>query len=355
MINPKDYIQVVRYENYVPFIYSNEQFIDIKSDIDSYELKFNAAFYNNDILFLSGENNNNIILDNCTFNGDILKCVVIKEKLEEILTTKNETFTLGSMNDEIGAIKFNFVSYITINHYITEKEDIYIGVIDFTNEIVEAGTAFGFVSNVTSLPNMQSRIIPSKIYYKKTKANPLLLLLINEEEDTINIKGLDKEMVLNNMHYKYNFRIQPFKFNKTIYVKNKGTEITLIYPEVLNFINEEEITVRLLMSEPSLGKNIRLNKDSYDLDCDDLIGMKKCIVHKSHFENAGTGYYYTYHSNHAGNLSIYYNSEPFNVITTPNIVLKLTRENNRNDIFIGLNGTIYIVTDYNDTETNIFK
>ena len=48
-IYSKDYINVERYYNPIPFIYSNEQFIDIKRDIDLYELKFKIGIYNEDI------------------------------------------------------------------------------------------------------------------------------------------------------------------------------------------------------------------------------------------------------------------------------------------------------------------
>ena len=95
----------------------------------------------------------------------------------------------------------------------------------------------------------------------------------------------------------------------------------LTYPGILDFKKEEKINIRFLMLNPSLGKNIKLNYDSPDLDCVDLINMKKCIVPKSHFDNEESGYYNIYHLNHLGGFSIYINANPFKVIL-PDIVKK---------------------------------
>ena len=128
------------------------------------------------------------------------------------------------MNDNIGVIEFNFVSNINIQHYVTkeEKEDIYVDIINITNSISEIGTSFGLVTNVTSIPNINSAV-QDDYYFKKTKGNPLLLLSITENSGEYNFEKLEKEMIFYDLHYKYNFRIQPFSLNKTIQVFNNGT------------------------------------------------------------------------------------------------------------------------------------
>jgi len=224
VIYPKDYIEVIKYDYNIPFLYSNEQFIEIKKDINSYEIKFEVGIYNNDLLFLKGMYYNYGIFDKCEIFGKELICCLSKEKLEEILTINNETFSLGTMNDNIGVIEFNFVSNINIQHYVTkeEKEDIYVDIINITNSISEIGTSFGLVTNVTSIPNINSAV-QDDYNFKKTKGNPLLLLSITENSGEYNFEKLEKEMIFYDLHYKYNFRIQPFSLNKTIQVFNNGT------------------------------------------------------------------------------------------------------------------------------------
>ena len=353
LIYQKDYIQVEKNDYNIPFLYSNEQFIEIVEDKDIYELKFKIGVYNNDILFLKGTFYNYGIIDKCQVKGKELVCQVSKEKLEEILTTNNEAFYLGTMNDNLGIIKYNFVSNIIIYCNITKKEDIYVGVTNITDEISEIGTAFGLVTNITSLPNINTGTL-NTLYLKKTRNKPLLLLHIIDYETDFDFTKLEEEFVLDDIHYKYNFKIQPYELNKSVHVQGNGTEIMIAYPEVLDFQKDEEITIYYLMPNPELGKNIKLNKDFPDLECEDLIKMKKCVAYKSHFDYWDSGDYNTYHSNHLGNLSLYYNPAPFNVIL-PNKVLRITKGNNKETIYFGLNGTLYIVTDYNDTEQNIFN
>ena len=62
---------------------------------------------------------------------------------------------------------------------------------------------------------------------------------------------------MNNSHYKYNFKIQPTKepFHFSIY--SNGTNIFFVYPEILNFTSEESLTIRFIISNPSLAINLK--------------------------------------------------------------------------------------------------
>ena len=217
----KEYIINVYFETYlhfnktnyeIPFLYSDRQIIDIKDGIESYDLKFNIEKYNNESLYLYGEVDNFLILDKCQKNDNELNCEISKEKLEEILIKNNEQFKVGAINNNIGLVKFIGVLNITINYKIIKKEDIFIGITGpLTNEI-ESGVPFGFQTNITNLPNIYSEIF-DKCYFKKFNDNPLLFLCkLNEEpEEPFKFGNLTNELILDNIHYKYNFRIQPFE------------------------------------------------------------------------------------------------------------------------------------------------
>ena len=86
------------------------------------------------------------------------------------------------------------------------------------------------------------------------------------------------------------------------------------YPEELELYSDTIAIIRYIMSDPSLGINIRLNPESdSDLECENLIGMKKCSVSLDHFKNKQSGYYYTHHLNHLGEYSIYHEANPINI------------------------------------------
>jgi uncharacterized cupin superfamily protein len=136
-----------------------------------------------------------------------------------------------------------------------------------------------------------------------------------------------------------------------------GTQVRLTYPEELNFQSEDTIIIRYIMDSPNYANKIKLNPESSDLECEDLNEMKKCIVPITHFDNKESGYYYTFHSNHLNDSSIYYESNPINVILPPldkRIEIILEEELNHNIINIGIKGTLYFRTNYNDSE-NIFN
>ena len=46
--------------------------------------------------------NNYAILDNCQSNEKEVNCEITKEKIEEILTDKNENFKIGAIDDNVG-------------------------------------------------------------------------------------------------------------------------------------------------------------------------------------------------------------------------------------------------------------
>ena len=57
----------------------------------------------------------------------------------------------------------------------------------------------------------------------------------------------NQEWVLDNIHYKYNLIILPYKNNEPILIKGYGTDVKLVYPQILNFNLEDSINIKYIM------------------------------------------------------------------------------------------------------------
>lgn len=118
----------------LPFIYSEEQVINIDDGKDSYELQFKFREYNNQLLFLF-YNGIYIYLENCSdkLKENYIICKLEKEDIEEIeemLSTNNQKFDIYSYNSNSLFYKYRIetIQNITIIHSIPQKKDLYIGI-----------------------------------------------------------------------------------------------------------------------------------------------------------------------------------------------------------------------------------
>ena len=334
----------------IPFLYSTQQNIEIKEEKESYNLKFFFENFNDEMLYIYGERNNSIIIDKCQKNDNELNCEISKEKLEEILIKNNEQFKIGAINDTIGIINFNSISNINISYEIDNKEDIYVEITDLLSSYSQEGTPIAFKTNITNIPSINSDIY-ELCYFKKNKDSPLLYLCNFSRGKSSFV--IDDELIMNNSHYKYNFRIQPFK--KTYYfdIYDYGTSINLVYPEILNFTSEESLIIELLISDPSLANNLKLVSDSDYLKCEDVNGLKKCIVPLSHILGKQSGYYYLTQINRDESF-IHYESSLIKAIFPENILeIFVNDENNNEPILVGKSGFLSFITNYTD-EKDIF-
>ena len=341
--------------NYVPFIYSERQTINIFANRRYYELNFQVEEYSNDLLYIYGSNNNYAILDNCLKNYNYITCRLSREKVEEILVKNGEEFRIGAMNDNIGIILLEHVLNISFNYKYVQKEDIFLEIKEIVGETTEIDVPVGFVTNVTEIPNFISSKFEDKKYFKKISGRPLMLFYSYSSEGDYELKVDDsKETVLNNIHYKYNFRIQPSKYEGRISVRGYGTNILLTYPLEFNYTFSESFNIRYIMDEPELAKEMTLNSNSSnEINCTNLYKMKACTVSKYHFDRNKGGVYSTRRLNHMNESSIYYDSSPIK-ITLP-FEINIYGKDNPNTIEIGYHGIIYLKSDYNDTDRNIFN
>ena len=345
----------IRKFNYdIPFLYSNRQTIEIKDDIKSYNLKFKIETYNNELLYLYGEVNNSLIIDKCKKNENELNCEVSKEKLEEVLVKHNEQFRVGAIKDNVGLIKLRSVLNITINYEINKKEDIYIEIIGSLTNKTATGVPFGFKTNVSNIPNIYSDI-SNNCYFRKFNDHPLLYLCRIDEitEEPFKFGNISEEMILNNLHYKYNFRIKPFEELYKVNISGYGTKINLFFPEVLDFTKEDTLTITLILPSPGSLHNTKLNPISeVPFECSMLnTEINKCNISVAHFSKQKSDNFYLYYSK----TERYYDLPPINVMLPKSIIeIPVKLEDNRNNIYIGDRGVLYFKTNYNDTETNIF-
>ena len=115
--------------DYFPFLYSDEQIINVDYEKDSYYLKFNIESYDNDMLFVGGKFLNTKILNNCKINEKELICEIKKEDLVEILQMNGGNIFLYYFCPDDEQIKtYPNVFTITVNIKNLKKEDIYVGI-----------------------------------------------------------------------------------------------------------------------------------------------------------------------------------------------------------------------------------
>ena len=357
VIQQVDYIEATQYNYSVPFLYSNKSKISVSSSESNYYLSFNVESYNNELLYIYGDLLNYEILDNCKLNDKKLICEISKEKIEGLLTIDNSTYKIGAIHDNIGIIQLNNILDISITYPQIEKKDIYLQYTKVINPNPEARTFFGFETNVTEISsNINSIPINDYCHFRKTDGNPLMLLCMINKIDNIAFPVKSEKVTYDKIHYKYNFRVQPYQKETLFSINNFGTNVKLIYPAILDFTNKDSLTIRYIMTNPSLAKNIKLNLDSADLICENLEGMKKCTAHKDHFIKKQSGSYRTLYSNHENNFIEYYESSSIKVTLPQEKIIQIivSDEENNQEIDIGDSGVVYFISKYKD-EKNIFN
>ena len=191
-----------------------------------------------------------------------MNCKINKKKIEEILTINNDQFKVMAIHEDFGIIYLNFIFNITINYDVINREDIFVGITDILNSNTEIGVPIVFQTNITSIKDLTSSeksILGGNCHFKKTIINPLYLICSFKEGYRATIASLDKELILDTIHYKYNFRIQPFYINTAISVSyyNYGTIIYLTYPIELNFKSQNSLIIKFIMRDVSMDNNIR--------------------------------------------------------------------------------------------------
>ena len=117
-------------------------------------------------------------------------------------------------------------------------------------------------------------------------------------EGNYSLWEVKEEIILDDIHTKYNFTILPVINDEVFIVDGLGFSLIFNYPLILDFTLNDNLIVKYFTGDSSIYKNIKLNPEAKDdLECKYEAQAMKCIVPKSHFERKPSGYYLTSHLN----------------------------------------------------------
>jgi len=337
-------LSFVQLEKTIPFLYSKSQTINLEEGKNTYYLKFNAENYQNEKIIIR-DKKVIISLDNCSLEKKQLICPIDKSELEESYI---DYFDRGEFNifypypysEKIPLIQIETIDKVFINNKLP-KIDLNITI----NKLLENYTdtflfAYEVKTNVSSISNLVTnnfrlnfdyidKTIRHSCFFKKANGNPLFLLCEAEgNNNSISLSEIKTEIVLNDIHGKYNFYVQPVNNKEKIIINDFDEILDMVLPKTLDFRNNDTNSIFLsILGESNFNKSFRLNPNaSKDLECEDLnsesdfknekITVKKCLVPKSHFENEQNGYYNLYLLNHMNKYVQYYLISPLRVIFT---------------------------------------
>ena len=306
----------------VPFLYSAEQNFEIQESQKSINLEFKYESYNDELLAIQNWRIPGIApLKNCQKSGKILKCEVLIEDINKI-SIKQNTFYLRYYHDVIGSKSFKFAGQIYINYNNVNEEDIYLKIEKPIYNKLDKYSYITFPTNVTKLPRIKtlrfSTMISNKdsscFLIKHNELTPLYFLCSVRIETTFTITNYGG-FRQNNIHYKYNFILEPGNMDATITNNNERSDtVVALNPETLDFSKVDSVKVFLYFGNPDRVKNIRFNEAGNDLECEDKSEMKICQVPKSHFNGAKTGYYFVRHKSETNGYMAHYEAFGVNYV-----------------------------------------
>ena len=224
---------------------------------------------------------NYLFLD-CPKQKDELVCPVTKDIFIENLEESNTSLT--GMNNihyldytyEIKSGEIPMISEINRLYENVVKEDIYVGITKCLTNYTELKTYVIYETNVTNIKKVKASLkltiegANSEIGCRlvKHEINPLYLMCEISYPDTISIKEITEEKVFNNINVKYNFRIQPYKFEKFNVNENVNRgKIPLIYLEIFDFSKKDELDFYVYSPYPENVKGLSYNENGDKLKC----------------------------------------------------------------------------------------
>ena len=213
---------------------------------------------------------------------------------------------------------FSSVFDIIINYQIIQKE-IKIKIGQLLTPIISKNEFIAYETNIKDISSLTSNYFNIKqninCIFKKNINNEKLLLLCNATEEGIKTLGKINSNVFDKINALYKFVIEETENNEEFNVSDIGTKISSLYPLELNFKEKEKFIIKYETENPERLKGIKLNNESkFELNCENKIWFKECIINEEHFKNSENGYYYTYHSNHLGLKTVAYEAPAIKVI-----------------------------------------
>ena len=345
---------------YCPFIYADEQIINIKEENENYELHLLIEQYNNEPLLISSSDSNYINIDYCSKEGKHLNCQINKEKLLEY--NNNQMLKLYYFNELYGYLEFSLIKEISIN-YNNKKENLYVKITKLLQKNIELNNHIVYETNISSVSNLVTSffILNSdkqiNCYFKKTEINPLLILCRWPFVGNYTLGEIKNDIILDNIHIKYNFIIKSGKNDEVFNIEGLGSLALFVFPTTLNFYLNDTLTILIRMDYVQNSSYISLN--SINLNCENIIlssfSYKKCKVNINNLGNNIQKYYSIYHRNHLNESLIFYELTPLEIKLPKDneIILRIKKDDNINSIQIGNKGVLFFVTNFIDYENKL--
>jgi len=257
---------------------------------------------------------------------------VTKSELETMLTPNRDDnliqITYINPSSRHIICIFSLIPPIKVKTFFPKK-NIYVGITKLVENIAEDETYIAYKTNVTDMSNVRTEVKSFRLEFenrdgeasfgcsfRKYENTPLLIICLTKN-GTFWLKEIKKEIILDEVNNKYNFRIQPVNNIKKIISDRsiKNSFIICVYPEILDFTKEDVLTVDFIVGKKNLLTGITFNEEAEDLICEtfDYV-IKRCKVPKSHFNGKKSGYYFTKHSNHLNGKSTSYEAPPIKII-----------------------------------------
>ena len=279
-IYSKDPVKVEQINYNIPFLYSepNDIIFNYIENADMYNITIKSVSYNNEKLFLKGENDNIMEFDLIEEYSKELTCFISKSKIQKLLTVNEEKFKVVTIIDNYGTLEFENVLPVTIKSLVDEKENLTITYLKLLTNVTEVGATYTYQTNIYEA----SEFVTGKYLnciFKKIDNNPLLMICTAEKEEDYTYGNITEEVYLDDIHYKYNIILGPLENNEVVHIAGLGTQIQSVSPSIINIIFEEYITLDFITDSPELINGIKFNPDSNDVfECENLVGIKRCII-----------------------------------------------------------------------------
>ena len=315
----------------VPFIYSNQQVIDLNDEKDFYYFYYKTGAIQETNLILDSTRELYMLpVDNCDVKQRDMICKVSKKKIESFLIYNDGSYKATIVAIFIGKdydIKKNPFTYtIEISKKEIQKTNIYVEVKRMLTPPNASTDYLAYETNVTNIDILRTKNsvfiftgesgnYQTSCFFKKNEDDtPLLLVcVVGNNYGTYRLKKVN-HLSLDLIDYKYNFTLT-YQNEESFTRKEHGDYILVTYPEVLDFTSKKELNFTIDGYIYDCGK-LTLSPKSGNLKCEfgRYHSFVQCIVPKSHFKGEKSGYYYLHYPDSLGDISLYYEANPFKVI-----------------------------------------
>ena len=269
-----------------------------------------------------------IYLD-CSDKGIEVTCKITPEMISQILINNIENLKISQIINSFGIISMNSILDIAIE-FGSYKEEIELEITKLLTPVVERNTFIayetkfkynmflppittGYFSIQTNSNNNINCLFKKnkKVNYFSDIIENFLLLCLAKEPGENSLNNINK-IEISDINILFKFILNSNN-TETFRVNDKeGSIIYSVYPDELDFNQQDSFIIQYITDFPERLTGIKLNINApSDLECTNRIGMKECVIHKSHFTTSGE--YYTYHDNSIGNKSISYEVKLINV------------------------------------------